>query len=135
MQELGPPSEELRKRLLEEELKLRKKQPEHWAKSKYRKYANMLSRKKEKAEEKAKLAAAELAKATLGDFPEKHEILKQKIIVEKVAEKIVEIKPVKKKAAKKTAAKKAVKKQAKKKTIKKKVKRTVKKPAKKKAKK
>ncbi|HZX33919.1 MAG TPA: hypothetical protein VFF09_00920 [archaeon] len=33
------PSEELRKKLLAEELKLRKKQPEHWAKTKYRKYA------------------------------------------------------------------------------------------------
>ena len=33
------PSEELRKKLLKEEFKLRKKQPEHWAKTKYRKYA------------------------------------------------------------------------------------------------
>ena len=33
------PSEELRKKLLMEEMKLRKKQPEHWAKTKYRKYA------------------------------------------------------------------------------------------------
>jgi len=32
-------SEKLRKKLLEEEMKLRKKQPEHWAKTKYRKYA------------------------------------------------------------------------------------------------
>lgn len=37
--DLGPPSEKLRKILLNEELKLRKKQPEHWAKTKYRKYA------------------------------------------------------------------------------------------------
>ena len=36
---LPAPSEELRKKLLQEELKLRKKQPEHWAKTKYRKYA------------------------------------------------------------------------------------------------
>ena len=36
---LPSPSEELRKKLLQEELKLRKKQPEHWAKTKYRKYA------------------------------------------------------------------------------------------------
>ncbi len=33
------PSEELRKMLLEQEFKLRQKQPEHWAKTKYRKYA------------------------------------------------------------------------------------------------
>ena len=38
-QSLGPPSEELRKKLLKQELKMRKKQPEHWAKTKYRKYA------------------------------------------------------------------------------------------------
>ncbi len=37
--ELGPPSEKLRKLLLKQELRLRKKQPEHWAKTKYRKYA------------------------------------------------------------------------------------------------
>jgi hypothetical protein len=36
---LPMPSEELRKKLLMEEMKLRKKQPEHWAKTKYRKYA------------------------------------------------------------------------------------------------
>ncbi len=33
------PSEKLRKNLINEELELRKKQPEHWAKTKYRKYA------------------------------------------------------------------------------------------------
>jgi hypothetical protein len=32
-------AEKLRLQLLEEERKLRAKQPEHWAKSKYRKYA------------------------------------------------------------------------------------------------
>lgn len=37
--ELGFASEKLRKQLLEEELNLRKKQPQHWAKTKYRKYA------------------------------------------------------------------------------------------------
>lgn len=37
--DLGKPSERLRQKLLQEELKLRKKQPEHWAKTKYRKYA------------------------------------------------------------------------------------------------
>jgi hypothetical protein len=33
------PSEKLRRELIKEELELRKKQPEHWAKTKYRKYA------------------------------------------------------------------------------------------------
>ncbi|GEM_PF-1956685 len=37
--DLGRPSEKLRKKLIEQELKMRKKQPEHWAKTKYRKYA------------------------------------------------------------------------------------------------
>ena len=37
--DLGKPSEKLRKMLIEQELKMRKKQPEHWAKTKYRKYA------------------------------------------------------------------------------------------------
>lgn len=37
--DLGRPSEKLRKMLIEQELKMRKKQPEHWAKTKYRKYA------------------------------------------------------------------------------------------------
>ncbi|VVC00011.1 Uncharacterised protein [uncultured archaeon] len=36
---LGRPSEKLRQQLIEQELRLRKKQPEHWAKTKYRKYA------------------------------------------------------------------------------------------------
>lgn len=36
---LGPASEELRKKLLQQEFSMRKKQPEHWAKTKYRKYA------------------------------------------------------------------------------------------------
>lgn len=46
---LGPPSEELRKRLLQQELKLRKKQPEHWAKTKYRKYAERQTKKAQEA--------------------------------------------------------------------------------------
>ncbi|HIH09599.1 MAG TPA: hypothetical protein HA254_02910 [Candidatus Diapherotrites archaeon] len=33
------PNEKMRKKLLEEEFKLRKKQPEHWAKTMYRKFA------------------------------------------------------------------------------------------------
>ncbi len=37
--ELGPPTEKLRRKLLDQEMRLRKKQPEHWAKTKYRKYA------------------------------------------------------------------------------------------------
>jgi len=36
---LPGPSEELRQKLIEEELRLRSKQPQHWAKTKYRKYA------------------------------------------------------------------------------------------------
>ena len=39
MEGLGRPSEKLRQLLLNQELRLRKKQPEHWAKTKYRKYA------------------------------------------------------------------------------------------------
>ena len=51
---LPPPSEELRKKLLEQELAMRAKQPEHWAKTKYRKYATMLNKKIEKEEAKKK---------------------------------------------------------------------------------
>lgn len=50
-QTLGKPSEELRKKLLKQELRLRKKQPEHWAKTKYRKYAFRPQKKTEKKEE------------------------------------------------------------------------------------
>lgn len=43
--------EKLRMRLLEEEFKLRKKQPEAWTKTKYRKYANFgLNRKKKESQ-------------------------------------------------------------------------------------
>ncbi|MEK6957672.1 MAG: hypothetical protein AABW99_01700 [archaeon] len=60
--DLSGPSEELRLALLKEELKLRKKQPEHWAKTKYRKYAMLLSRTEMKnlnaAEEEVQKAAA-----------------------------------------------------------------------------
>jgi hypothetical protein len=45
--------EELRMRLLQEEFKLRKKQPEPWTKTKYRKYANF-GAKKAKADAKQK---------------------------------------------------------------------------------
>ncbi len=51
---LGPPSEELRKKLLKQELKLRKKQPEHWAKTKYRKYALRQTKKLEDEAKEAK---------------------------------------------------------------------------------
>ncbi|MAG18114.1 MAG: hypothetical protein CL944_01415 [Candidatus Diapherotrites archaeon] len=45
-------NETLRKKLLEEEMKLRKKQPEHWAKTKYRKYAKPFTEaEKEKIKE------------------------------------------------------------------------------------
>jgi len=44
-----PPSEELRLKLLKEEFKLRKKQPEPWTKTKFRPYANF-RRKKVEAE-------------------------------------------------------------------------------------
>ena len=76
------PSEELRKKLLKEEFKLRKKQPEHWAKTKYRKYAKPF-----------KIAPAEKIYA---EGP--HEMEK----VEKAAKKssITKKKPVKKKAKK-----------------------------------
>lgn len=37
------PSEKMRLMLLEEERRLRSKQPEHWAKSKYRKYASKMT--------------------------------------------------------------------------------------------
>jgi hypothetical protein len=41
------PSEELRTKLLKQEFKLRKKQPEAWTKTKYRPYANFRAKKKE----------------------------------------------------------------------------------------
>ncbi len=48
MDELGlEASEKLREKLLKEEFKLRKKQPEAWTKTKYRPYANFRTKKKE----------------------------------------------------------------------------------------
>ena len=44
--------EEMRMKLLNEEFKMRKKQPEAWTKAKYRKYANFGIRKKDKEEAK-----------------------------------------------------------------------------------
>ena len=40
-------SEEFRMKLLKQELKMRKKQPEAWTKTKYRPYANFRAKKKE----------------------------------------------------------------------------------------
>ncbi len=40
-------TEELRLKFLKQELKLRKKQPEAWTKTKYRPYANFRTKKKE----------------------------------------------------------------------------------------
>ncbi|MBI5553901.1 MAG: hypothetical protein HY917_04130 [Candidatus Diapherotrites archaeon] len=45
---LRPPTEEMRLKLLQEEFKLRKKQPEAWTKSKFRPYANFRSKRLEK---------------------------------------------------------------------------------------
>ena len=73
------PSEELRKKLLKEEFKLRKKQPEHWAKTKYRKYAKPFK---------------EAAPAEKIYAEEPHEMEK----AEKAAKKV---RPVKKKLARK----------------------------------
>ena len=43
--------ESLRLKLLQEEFKLRKKQPEAWTKTKYRRYANFGVNRKKKEEE------------------------------------------------------------------------------------
>lgn len=48
---LMKPSEELRLKLLKQEFRLRKKQPEAWTKTKFRKYANFRTKKKDPAEE------------------------------------------------------------------------------------
>jgi len=40
-------TEEFRQKLLKQEFKLRKKQPEAWTKTKYRPYANFRTKKKE----------------------------------------------------------------------------------------
>lgn len=46
---LPKPSEKLRMKLLQEELKLRAKQPTAWTKTKYRPYANFRTRRVESA--------------------------------------------------------------------------------------
>ena len=48
---LNAADEEMRMKLLEEEFKLRKKQPEAWTKTKYRKYANFGVNRKKKGEQ------------------------------------------------------------------------------------
>lgn len=55
---LPPASEELRLKLLKQELKLRKKQPTAWTKSKFRKYANFRTKKREIVAETAVPAVA-----------------------------------------------------------------------------
>ena len=59
MSQLEATDESIRQQLLEEEFKLRKKQPEAWTKTKYRKYANFGLNRKNKEEAKA---AAEVKK-------------------------------------------------------------------------
>ena len=81
---IGAPSESLRKKLLEEELRLRTKQPEHWAKTKYRKYAKPFS-----LEEMEKIKELEAERKTV-----KRKLKKKKDAWKKRA------------AAKKTSAKK-----------------------------
>lgn len=51
-------SEELRLKLLKQELKLRKKQPTAWTKTKFRKYANFRTKKKEVQEQAVQQVAA-----------------------------------------------------------------------------
>ena len=80
---LGPPSEELRKKLLKEELKLRKKQPEHWAKSKYRKYANLQTNKKKKEEAELAKEALEIAQQVAAKKKEDKAVKKAKQAVKK----------------------------------------------------
>ena len=62
---LNNADEKLRMQLLKEEFKLRKKQPEAWTKTKYRKYANFGLHRKKKDEtlvETAKTPMVETAK-------------------------------------------------------------------------
>ena len=48
--QLDSTEEAVRQKLLQEEFKLRKKQPEAWTKTKYRKYANFGINRKKKEE-------------------------------------------------------------------------------------
>ncbi len=56
-------SEEFRLKLLKQEFKLRKKQPEAWTKTKYRPYANFRTKKKDESEIFAQGKAVVQAKA------------------------------------------------------------------------
>jgi len=111
-------SKELTKKLLEEELRLRQKQPEHWAKTKYRKYAKPYT-----TEELEKLK--ELDKAR-----EKSRRTRAKKTVKKP--RATKKKPVKKAAAKKSGTQVKKTKTTKKKVVGKK--NATKKPVKKKTK-
>ncbi|MEK6941753.1 MAG: hypothetical protein AABW85_02765 [archaeon] len=53
---LMKPSEELRLKLLKQEFRLRKKQPEAWTKTKFRKYANFRTKRKEPLTEEIQVA-------------------------------------------------------------------------------
>ena len=55
---LAPASEELRLKLLKQELKLRKKQPTAWTKTKFRKYANFRTKKREPEQAQVAVASA-----------------------------------------------------------------------------
>ena len=56
-------SEQFRVKLLKQEFKLRKKQPEAWTKTKYRPYANFRTKKKEDLMDTAAGTAVTTAKA------------------------------------------------------------------------
>ena len=63
-EEIGmEPNEALRQKLLKQEFKMRKKQPEAWTKTKYRPYANFRTKKKETAEATTETKTVVTAKA------------------------------------------------------------------------
>ncbi|MFH1256710.1 MAG: hypothetical protein V1494_05475 [Candidatus Diapherotrites archaeon] len=96
---LPKPSEELRMKLLKEELKLRKKQPQHWAKTKYRKYAKQMKKEDIIAEAQGKPAKKAKRKKK-----------KLKKVKKKKAKKIAKKTKAKRGKAKKSRAKKRKKK-------------------------
>lgn len=96
---LAPASEELRKKLLAQELKMRKKQPEHWAKTKYRKYALRQAKSALEKTQKAQTANTSLVPA------EKTENMHADVHAKKHAAPAKSM--AKKIAAKKTSAKKS----------------------------
>jgi len=109
MEDVMKPTEKLRKMLLEEELKLRKKQPEHWAKTKYRKYAKPYT-----DEELEKIKELDDKRKT--DRKEKKATAKQEM--KKISNKTKK-ENTKKSKGKKRTKKQSVKKQAKSKSKKK----------------